>query len=229
MLVFVPDNQSNSVHVQTWRLVMYRQRRAHPSFSFIILLGVLAGCAFLVLNSIPLPDTNNPMINTPLQMTPAYAQNAVAPNLLAPTAIARSSTSLMLPNAGVYAPIIDVFIRDGDWDVATIGANVGHLFGTAPLTTVGNHGLAGHSELRDGSRGIFAWIQALNYGDAIQIEVAGVTQEYRVTGLRRVEPNNLSVLNPTVVDRLTLITCDNYDFLRNLYLERIVVVAERVA
>ncbi len=136
---------------------------------------------------------------------------------------------MSLPNAGVVAPIIDVFIRDGSWDVANLGASVGHLQGTAPIGTPNNVGLAGHSELRDGTRGIFAYIQELNYGDPILIEVGDQRLEYRVSGLRSVPPTDLSVLRPTDRERLTLITCDDYDFLLNIYRTRVVVLAERVS
>jgi sortase (surface protein transpeptidase) len=37
------------------------------------------------------------------------------------------------------------------------------------------------------------------------------------------------VLYPTDTDRITLITCDSYDFLQNTYQDRLVVVADRVA
>ena len=59
--------------------------------------------------------------------------------------------------------------------------------------------------------------------------MGNATYEYRVTGLRRVDPTDLSVLRSTDVDRLTLITCDDYDFLRDLYTTRVVVIADRVS
>jgi LPXTG-site transpeptidase (sortase) family protein len=204
---------------------MYRPRRTLPPLALPILIGIVVGIGFLITNIQPLarPSAQEAVVALPTEA--ARPLTAAIQPTLTPQPTAR----LVLPNAGVVAPIIDVYIRNGEWDVGNIGANVGHLFGTAPLGTTGNHGLAGHSELRDGSRGIFAWIQALNYGDPIHIEANGAAYEYQVTGLRRVEPGDLSVLRSSETDRLTLITCDQYDFLRDLYLQRIVVFADRRA
>ena len=175
------------------------------------------------------PQEAAPALEALATATPAQLPTAAPTFTSAPTSTPQVRATLSLPNAGIVAPIIDVFIRDGTWDVANLGAAVGHLQGTAPIGSPSNIGLAGHSELRDGSRGIFAYIQELNYGDPILILMDGVRYEYRVSGLRRVEPTNLSVLRPTDRERLTLITCDDYDFLSNLYLTRVVVTAERMS
>jgi len=204
---------------------MYRRRNAGPSLLLPITIGILVAVIFFYLSSLSQGEPAALPTSTAAISSIATPFAAAA----APTTSMIPDTRLVLPNAGVYAPIIDVFVHDGAWDVAHLGGSVGHLQGTAPLDVVGNHALAGHSELRDGSRGIFAWIQELNYGDPIHIEADGATREYRVTGLRRVEPTDLSVLRSTDVDRLTLITCDDYDFLRDLYTTRVVVIADRVS
>ncbi|MDX2138148.1 MAG: sortase [Chloroflexota bacterium] len=207
---------------------MYHQRRNRPTLLLPIVLGILLGGGFLFFSLWQSPPT--PALETlPLAPSLATAQPTDAPTPTAATSaspIARAR--LELPNAGVVAPIIDVYIREGTWDVANIGASVGHLQGTASLGMPGNIGLAGHSELRDGSRGIFAYIQQLNYSDPIHVEHNNTVYEYRVTAVQRVDPTDLSVLEPTTTDRLTLITCDEYDFLLDFYRVRVVVIAERV-
>ncbi len=204
---------------------MYRRHNAGPSLLLPITIGVIIALIFFYFSSLPQGGSADLPANT------TTVNSIVTPIIAAaaPTASTIPDARLVLPNAGVYASIIDVFIRDGAWDVAHLGGSVGHLQGTAPLDVVGNHALAGHSELRDGSRGIFAWIQELNYGDPIHIEVDGSTYEYRVTGIRRVEPSDLSVLRSADTDRLTLITCDDYNFLRDLYTTRVIVIADRVS
>lgn len=203
---------------------MYRRRNASTSLLLPITIGIIVAVIFFYLSSL----SQTPPAALPMETAVVSAATPILA-AAAPTVSMIPDTRLVLPNAGVYAPIIDVFVRDGVWDVAHLGGSVGHLQGTAPLNAVGNHALAGHSELRDGSRGIFAWIQELNYGDPIHIEADGTTREYRVTGLRHVEPTDLSVLRSTDVDRLTLITCDDYDFLRDLYTTRVIVIADRVS
>lgn len=200
-------------------------KRNSPSLLFPILLGVVAAIVFVLANNAPTPAAQIEVATLPTLTPVPLEPTATA----APSAEPPIRATMSLPNAGVVAPIIDVFIRDGSWDVANLGAAVGHLQGTAPLGTPNNVGLAGHSELRDGTRGIFAYIQELNYGDPILIEMGETRLEYRVSGLRSVQPNDLSVLRPTDHERLTLITCDDYDFLLNIYKTRVVVFAERVS
>lgn len=200
-------------------------KRNSSSLLFPVVLGVVAAIVFVVANNAPIPAAEIEIAVLPTSTTALPEPTAS----VVPSAEPPVRATMSLPNAGVVAPIIDVFIRDGSWDVANLGAAVGHLQGTAPLGTRSNIGLAGHSELRDGTRGIFAYIQELNYGDPILIEMNDTRLEYRVSGLRSVQPNDLSVLRPTDHERLTLITCDDYDFLLNIYKTRVVVFAERVS
>jgi LPXTG-site transpeptidase (sortase) family protein len=106
---------------------------------------------------------------------------------------------------------------------------VGHLQGTAWVSDRGNIGLAGHVELSDGRPGVFAHLQNLTTGNEVFLTLPDDTQRiYAVQTVRTVAPDDLSVLYPSSEDRLTLITCDNFDYLSFTYLERIVAVAERV-
>lgn len=46
-----------------------------------------------------------------------------------------------------------------------------------------------------------------------------------MNNIRSTEPDDLSVLYPSAQNMLTLITCDNYDFVSNTYLTRTIVTA----
>jgi len=139
------------------------------------------------------------------------------------------SVQLMIPRADVIAPVIRVHLGDGGtWNVSQLGYNAGHLEGTAWLGQPGNIVLAGHVEMSDGSPGIFAQLEQLNQGDQLLlIDGSSSRLVYEVTSIRRVEPNDLSVLYPTDTDQLTLITCGDYDLISNSYLIRIVVTSTR--
>lgn len=139
-----------------------------------------------------------------------------------------SDATIFIPSAGVLAPIVEVFLDGQSWDVSKLGANVGHLQGTSWLDAPGNVVLSGHVEMANGGRGVFASLEELKEGEPIIVTYKGVERRYAVTELKHVEPDDLTPVFPTAGDRLTLITCDSYDFLQDAYLQRVVVVAERI-
>jgi LPXTG-site transpeptidase (sortase) family protein len=137
-------------------------------------------------------------------------------------------TTLYIPSAGIYASVVEVFLDGTSWDIRNLGINVGHLQGTAWLESPGNIVLSGHVEMADGRQGVFATIDELEEGDLLVLQHGDEERQYTVRSGFRVQPDDLSVLYPTQTDQLTLITCDSYDFFQNAYLERIVVVADRL-
>jgi LPXTG-site transpeptidase (sortase) family protein len=121
-----------------------------------------------------------------------------------------------------------VFFGKQGWEVSTLGMNAGHLQGTGWIDAPGNIVLAGHVELADGRAGIFAHIGQMKLNDPVFLIQDHTTRRYRVTEVRTVAPDDMSVVYPTTTDRLTLITCTDYDFTLNTYRARVVVIAERV-
>jgi LPXTG-site transpeptidase (sortase) family protein len=203
---------------------MYR-RRQNPLRGCLILLmlGALLGWAFTLLNRTAtptsIPATAITLLTSP---TPAPVLTATAqPTVSVPT--------LSVPTAGVIARIVDVYLNGTGWDVSQLGQNVGHLDGTASITETGNVILVGHVEMPDGSAGIFSRINQINPGDPIVLENGRGRKYYTVAEVRKVAPDDLSVLYPSQDDQLTLITCGDYNILQNTYLERIVVVAKHAA
>jgi LPXTG-site transpeptidase (sortase) family protein len=205
---------------------MYRRRSFNPLT--LIILGTLAGIAFLIYDNIltPEPSTISPTAVAIVSSTPeptvveqatAHADRGIV-----------SEATIFIPSAGVLAPIIEVFLDGESWDVSKLGNNVGHLQGTSWLDASGNVVLSGHVELTSGGRGVFASLEELKTGESIIVTYQGVERRYSVTELKRVEPDDLTPVFPTSDDRLTLITCDEYNFLQNTYLQRVVVVAERI-
>ena len=133
-----------------------------------------------------------------------------------------TDSSIFIPSAGVLSPIVRIYLDGTSWDVDGLGMNVGHLEGTSWLDRgPGNIVLSAHVEMRDGRAGAFAFI-----GDLVILKQGNEERHYAVTEIRNVAPDDLSVVYPTTSERLTLITCDGYDFLQNAYTERTVVIAE---
>jgi LPXTG-site transpeptidase (sortase) family protein len=212
---------------------MYRSRRRR-SFApgCLIFLGIFAGLVFLVYDQIhkrtgdqPAPPTSTaaPISN----VTEQAVLPTTTPNIVAEADIV--DTRLFIPKIGVYAPIIRVYVDGTSWDVSQLGMNVGHLQGTTWLDTgPGNIVLSAHVEMADGRHGVFVDIDKLEPGDLVIIESPGETRYYSVVKQEKVEPGDLKPVYPTTTDQVTLLTCGNYDFFRDSYLERIVVVAERI-
>jgi LPXTG-site transpeptidase (sortase) family protein len=136
---------------------------------------------------------------------------------------------LYAPTAGIRTTIVTSYLNGESWDVNDLGNHAGYLQGTAWVNEAGgNTVLAGHAEVFSGSSGIFSNIEALSPGDPLIIAQDGQEYIFEVREIRRVEPDALTPFYPGAVQRLTLTTCSDYDFLRNIYRERIVVIAERM-
>jgi LPXTG-site transpeptidase (sortase) family protein len=209
------------------RLVIYMrrsyQRQGSPLVSLmtILVLGLIIGGMFTLYERMAPPAASSP--RQPVIYGPLIP--ATLTPLAIPTVTKLDSTTFFVPTAGVHATVVEVFLNGESWDVSHLGYNAGHLQGTAPFGTRGNLVLVGHVEMADGRPGIFASINTMQVGDPLILSRGQLEKRYAVSQVRKVEPGDLSVLYPTTSDQLTLITCGDYDFLQNQYLERIVVIA----
>ncbi len=191
----------------------------------VVLLGIIIGVGFLLVEQWRKPSPAAPSVTQTPTPVPTLT---LPPSQSRPLPTSIPEARVLIPTAGVNALVVNVYLDGESWDVSQLGENAGHLQGTAWIDGSGNVALAGHVEMRDGRPGIFARIDEVRTGDPVILTQAGVEQRYAVINIQRVNPDDLSVIYPTTDDRITLITCDSYDFLQNIYQERIVVVAERV-
>jgi sortase A len=88
----------------------------------------------------------------------------------------------------------------------TLDRAVGHIEDTAELGTDGNAGIAGHRD------GFFRGLKDVVPGDAIELDTREGTEVYRVERTLVVDPEDVSVLDPTSVRALTLVTCYPFYF-----------------
>ena len=95
---------------------------------------------------------------------------------------------------------IEVAVLPGTDDFVLDRA-VGHIEDTALPGTDGNSGIAGHRD------GFFRGLKDIATGDAIELETLNGRQLYRVERTWIVNPEDVSVLDPTPVRSLTLVTC----------------------
>jgi len=95
---------------------------------------------------------------------------------------------------------IDVAVLPGTDDFVLDRA-VGHIDDTALPGMDGNSGIAGHRD------GFFRALKDIAAGDPIELETLNGRQVYRVERTWIVTPEDVSVLDPTPVRSLTLVTC----------------------
>lgn len=221
---------------------MYRQNNSGGVIGRVILLGVLVGIGFVIYDlffsggdSSP-ADQPGTIAVLPSSTPPppgATTVPASAPTTAPPTpqgAVDIGEASLLIPRTGAIAPITQVYLDGTSWDVSNLGMAVGHLQGTSWVTGTppGNIVLSGHVELSDGRRGIFAGLEDLQPGETIILTRNGIDYFYRVVEINGVEPDDLTPVYPTTTERLTLITCSDYNFFADTYDQRQVVIAERI-
>ena len=86
-------------------------------------------------------------------------------------------------------------------DDLTLNRAVGHIDDTALPGTDGNAGIAGHRD------GFFRGLKDIGLEDAIELETLRGKEGYRVERIWVVDPDDVSVLDPTPARSLTLVTC----------------------
>jgi sortase A len=102
---------------------------------------------------------------------------------------------LAIPRLHLEVPVLD------GTDDLTLNRAVGLIEGTARPGASGNVGIAGHRD------GFFRTLKDISPGDTITLRAPGGRREYVVKSVRVVEPDEVSVLDDTHQDALTLVTC----------------------
>ncbi len=168
--------------------------------------------------------------------TPALPATGFAPGrvtILPPRPLDRQFTALgslrlEIPKLGLNVPIVGVPLRTSGWDLTWLSNQAGWLEGTAFPTWKGNSALTAHVYLANGLPGPFFNLHTLFWGDRIIIHLGRQQYLYEVRQVRRVWPDDLSVLRHEEYPWLTLITCRDYNEHTESYRYRIVVRAVQV-
>jgi sortase A len=96
-----------------------------------------------------------------------------------------------------------------DTDDLTLDRGVGRILGTSQVGAVGNLGIACHRD------GFFRGLKDLALGDEIELRRADRPDIYVVEKIQIVNPEDVSVLNPTRESSLTLVTCFPFYYVGN--------------
>jgi len=115
---------------------------------------------------------------------------------------------------------LSVVVVEGD-DEDTLKVAVGHLPDTPLPWQAGNSALAGHRDT------FFRALEGIRLGDEMRLATPQRELRYRVERTLVVEPDDLSVLEPSPEPRLTLITCFPFSYIGNAP-HRFIVQARRI-
>jgi sortase A len=107
---------------------------------------------------------------------------------------------LRIAKIGLTVPILD------GTDELTLDRGVGHIEGTDLPGGRGNVGIAGHRD------GFFRGLKDVGVGDVVELRTPTGALTYAVSDVRIVNPDELSVLEPTGEPSITLVTCYPFYF-----------------
>ena len=188
----------------------------------LILLSLMGAVALEV-------DPDLPALPASGGAPPRHASRAsnVPATAAAPTT-SRPITRLVIGSIGLDTPVLPAPLAEHDgattWDVPPKVA--GHAEGTPGAGEPGNAILIGHlTSIHLGD--VFLHLQDVRPGDLVVAYSGDQPFDYRVSASGDVDRNDLSVLGPTVMPSLTMITCSGL-WLPTVwdYAERRVVRAE---
>lgn len=120
-----------------------------------------------------------------------------------------------IPRVGVSAILLEGVGK------RTLRRGAGHIPATALPVEEGNVGIAAHRD------SFFRGLKDIRDGDAIELTTLDGTYTYEVQWTRIVEPDDVSVLEPTDRAALTLVTCYPFYYVGSAP-ERFVVRARRI-
>lgn len=112
---------------------------------------------------------------------------------------------------------LDAPIKDGT-ELSILKTAIGHFKNTGYFN--GNICFAAHN--RGYNQNFFERLNELQKGDKVEYITKYETQEYYISEIKEIEETDLSVLEPTEQDQITMITC-----IKNQREKRLCVIAER--
>ena len=154
----------------------------------------------------------------------------IEPRAEAPAEIAPKSEGLGEPAPAMRSVIgrleiprlqLSVMVREGA-DEGTLSRAVGHIPGTALPGKLGNVGLAGHRDT------FFRALRNIRADDTIELQTTHGAYHYIVKSTKIVTPRDVSVLEASGGDTLTLVTCYPFYYVGSAP-KRFIVRAAQVA
>ena len=195
-----------------WRWSVFGRWGGVFSRSNLFLVGTMAAAGTITWFGISGATANEP---PPVVAEPEPATIPAEPTPTETPAIARVPagrlpTRVVIPSAGVDAPITEVGIvfEDGEPVWETAWRAVGHHLDSARPGQPGNMVLTGHVSVADPNNvAHFARLDRVHEGDVIEVYAGDRVYRYQVTNVRVVDPSDTHVLRSDHRAVVTLITC----------------------
>lgn len=176
-----------------------------------------------------------PMVVTITRPAPAPPRGPLAPENL-PAFVPEVATAtpvtppiLIIPMLELTSTIVPVPVDSTGWNVNGLDDDVGWLTGTGehPGGTWGV-ALTAHTSRRTGTAGPFGYLWRVPLHAEIRYVWGGETHVYRVTDKRWLAPTDTRVVFVPDGNTLLLLTCDGWNFVDQTYIQRLLVIAQRV-
>jgi sortase A len=141
------------------------------------------------------------------------------------------ATHLNIASIGLDTEVVPASTQvnpQGELEWQTVPFVAAHYVNTAPVGSPGNAVITGHvATLREGN--VFRELDRIDYGDRVVVTSDYGEFTYVVDELELVLPTQVSVMDPTVDARLTLITCGGqFDPHTRTFDHRLIVTARLV-
>ncbi len=210
-----------------------RGRRRHWSGRLILpfaLLIALVVFGWSYLGSLP-PESGLAIVPLEPNITPTMPERLTQRDVLpTPTAdLSLPPRTITFPGALLTSRVIEAVRTQTSWETRYLGDSVGHLQHTSWLGGAGgNIVLAGHVETAFGEPGPFAYLFEAEIGDQVILREGELERVYRVVSIEQAAPDDISYVAQDGEERLTLITCTDWNYSDQTYLGRFIVVAEPV-
>ncbi|MEM9951133.1 MAG: sortase [Chloroflexota bacterium] len=204
----------------------------HPNQSQAITVGTDGRITAWDISSTVLDDLIESVRPAPVvveQPSSPPSTNA-SPSLASAPPAPVTGRALSIPNAGINVGVTSFPLGGGTWQIDPWEPLAGHFQGTSWIDSIGNVVIGAHSEMPNGTAGVFLNLYNVGIGDEIFVQDGTLTRRYIVVNIRSVDYRDVSVVYPTSHNRLTLITCDipSYVVEQNIYYERLVIIADEV-
>jgi LPXTG-site transpeptidase (sortase) family protein len=185
-------------------------------------------------------ETINPLITLPAYLfsTPQAVETLPSYPVPTPSLVPQTEDGnipdtspvvrIVIPSLDIDAKVAYVPFDGQTWMIQGLREEVAWMGNTSWPGLGGNTGLAGHVTVRGLGNGPFRYLTDLLQNDVIYLYTEENIYTYSVREKLVVDQADLSVVDPTDISQITLITCLDWDEDLEIYIKRLAVMADLI-